>query len=270
MKIHNRVLLVALFAAAVPAFADTIVVPNGNFTNSANNGEIGGTLIGSGSGTIGSGPWGGTYNGIVAGLLLAPELTINDQPGGGTATISGVAGVNVLGNLLDNSGWFQQDLGAGNVYLPNTVYTLSAVVDADALLSISALDSYGAGIALLNGGNVLASTTNPGSALVNISLFGVNPDDYQITLSFTTGAVAPTGNIGIRLYDDPSGLATANVLQSLTFSNVNLTDSPVGGNGGSATPEPSECVLTGLAMILMVSGWRYAQRKRGMAAWARK
>ena len=53
-----------------------IGIANGNFSDPANNGSIGGGLVGgSGSATIGSGPWSGSYAGAL-GLLAPPLLTI--------------------------------------------------------------------------------------------------------------------------------------------------------------------------------------------------
>ena len=266
MKLRNRVLLVAIVAAAAPAFAASIPVPNGNFTSTTNAGFVG-NIIGSGTNvTIGtSGPWTGTYAGILGILpLLAPTLDIDAAAGGGTATISNIAGVDILG--LDNSGSFQQDLGGSNLYLANTTYTLGATIDGDTALTVQALSGFGAGIALLNGGNVLSSSADPTQLLfVGLLSTGVT-DQYRLTLSFTTGATAPTGDIGIRLFDDPNGLLTANVLPSVTFSNVTLDASSVTSSGPTATPEPSECFLTGFGMIGLASIWKRMQRKRAAAA----
>src|SRR5690606_32087606 len=76
------------------AQAANVPVPNGDFSSSGNVGSIGGGVLGA-SGTdvaIGSGPWKGTYFGVL-GLLAPPTLSITP----GEARIGGLLGVNVLG-----------------------------------------------------------------------------------------------------------------------------------------------------------------------------
>ncbi|HXD50872.1 MAG TPA: hypothetical protein VN689_03200, partial [Burkholderiales bacterium] len=104
--VFQLLLAAATLLSGMSCLAAPIPVPNGDFSNPANNGSVGGGVIGgSGSAAIGSGPWHGTYAGI-AGLLAPPSLSI----GSGRATIGGLAGVNVLG-IVDNSGYFSQDFG---------------------------------------------------------------------------------------------------------------------------------------------------------------
>jgi hypothetical protein len=237
------VLAAATLACVTPSFAANVAVPNGAFTDTTNDGTIGGGLLAlSGASIIGSGPWSGTYNAAL-GILAPPSLHIQDDPSVGHATISGLlAGTDILGDLADTSGWFQQSLVVG--YVPNTVYTLQANVTAASLLSVSALDNFGAGIALMNGASIAAASTDP-SQLVTVGL--LSGSTYQVTLQFTTGASAPGGNIGIRLFDDPSGVATAGLLQSVTFSNVTLDASPL----GSPAPEPGTLLLVGAGLLAL-------------------
>jgi MYXO-CTERM domain-containing protein len=65
-----------------------------------------------------------------------------------------------------------------------------------------------------------------------------------LTYQFVTGVSAPSGNIGITLFDAPSGLLTANLLKDVTFSNVALETSP-----NSSVPEPGTFVPAGLGLL---------------------
>ena len=47
----------------------------------------------------------------------------------------------------------------------------------------------------------------------------------------------------MRLFDEPEGLLTANLLSSVTFSNVGLT--------ANAVPEPATMALSGLGLVLV-------------------
>src|ERR1700749_797682 len=143
---------VAALAFGSAAMAAPITVPNGDFSDSFNNGQVGGGLLGgSGSSLIGNGPWSGTYQGVAT-LLAPPLLTI----GSGHASISGLAGVNV-GSIVDNSGYFSQTLSAP--YTSNRHYVMSATLDAGVPLNVGILNSGNAGLALMRGTTELASTT---------------------------------------------------------------------------------------------------------------
>lgn len=209
----RRELFFGLFGIAVciSAAAAPIAVQNSDFSSAANDGSVGGGLIGgSGSMAIGSGPWNGTYYGVV-GLLAPPVLTI----GAGHATVSGLAGVDVL-TIVNNGGFFSQTLAT--TYAPNKHYLLSADVDAGEVLGPGAMSSGNAGLALTNGAAVLASTADT----VGVSLDLVGGTTYRITLAYDTGAVA-TGNIGLRLFAEPQNLTSSNLLSAVTFSNVSLS-----------------------------------------------
>lgn len=219
-----------LLLVAGSAMAASITVPNGNFSNSANNGSIGGGLIGgSGSAAIGSGPWHGTYAGVL-GLLAPPQLTITT----GYATIGGLAGVNVLG-IVSNNGYFSQTLG--DTYAANSVYVLGADIDAGSPLDAGVLNDSNAGLALTDGATtILASTANSS----NVSLVLLSGTRYHLTLQYTTGAIAG-GNIGLQLFAMPQNLVTANLLTSVSFSNITLSQSavnPVAAAVGSASGTP--------------------------------
>lgn len=236
IRMHNRLnYRLAQFAVlailqGVAAEAATITVPDGDFSQGTVNVSVGGGLLAtSGSSTIGSTPWTGTYN-AVAGILVPPTLTIS--PSGNFAEINGLLSTGILLPILDNGGQFSQTLTGVN-YLPNTTYSLTVDVDAASLLGagISTLTNAGVGIGLTNGVSNLADTRT--AALVNVSL--LSNTNYQVTLNFTTGATAPTGNIGVRLFDLPNGVAQANLLGDVKFSNVGLS--------ATATPEPGTAGL---------------------------
>ncbi|HEX4412707.1 MAG TPA: Ig-like domain-containing protein [Lacipirellulaceae bacterium] len=216
----------ALTAAffAVHAAAAEIPVPNGDFSNAGNIGQVGGGVLGgSGFSLIGSGPWSGTYQGILA-LLAPPVLSINS----GSATISGLAGVSGVG-IVDNSGYFSQDLTTA--YAPTKRYVLNATVDANTPLNVGLLSSAQAGIALTRGTTELASTRN--ATLLELSL--LSGTSYKLTLVYETGATA-SGNIGVKLFSNPQNLLTANLLSSVSFSNVTLHGGPINAPAASIGP----------------------------------
>lgn len=233
--IGRLLLLLAGVVLAGTSLAAPVTVPNGDFSSSANNGTVGGGLIG-GSGTnvtIGSGPWLGTYHGVL-GLLAPPVLTI----GSGSATISGLAGLNALG-IVNNDGYFSQTLSTN--YVHDHHYVLSADIDVGGVLDVSALQgNSGIGIALINGSTVVASTQTATSGNVAISL--LSGTTYRVSLAYDTGTPA-NGNIGVRLFAQPQNLVTADLLTSVRFDNVTLTASalnpipasiaPVANSGGT-------------------------------------
>lgn len=218
----SLVMLVAAIGFSTSSIAAPITVPNGDFSNSANDGQIGGGLIGgSGRGVIGTGPWNGTYKGV-ASLLAPPLLTIGNHE----ATISGLLGVNVLG-IVDNSGYFSQSLTTA--YEANEHYVLTANVDASVPLNVGILNTGNAGIALTQGTNVLAATGTTG-AIVSLSL--LSGTRYKLTLAYDTGATV-SGNIGVRLFAKPQNLVTANLLTAVSFTNVTLSGSAINPTAAS-------------------------------------
>ena len=220
---ESCVALIAI-AAWTCAGAAPIAVPNGDFSSAANAGSVGGGVIGgSGSGAIASGPWNGSYFGVLA-LLAPPVLTIS--PGHGS--ISGLAGVNAL-TILDNGGYFSQSLSTA--YAANTHYLLSADVDAGELLGPGAMSSGNAGLALTNGVTVVASTADT----VGVSLDLIGGTTYRITLAYDTGAAA-SGNIGVRLFAEPQNLTSANILSAVTFSDVTLSASALNPVAAAIAP----------------------------------
>ena len=132
---------------------------------------------------------------------------------------------------IDSAGeTFFQDLGVS--FLPSTVYTLTvAIVDYQNgnFAESSGLANFG----LTDGGTLLGSTSAAGGA----NIF----TDH--TYSFTTGAVAPTGNVGILL----SKTLTANGQRGL-YDNIRLD--------ATAVPEPSSAALLGGLGLLGLVGRR--------------
>ncbi len=230
--------LVCLVATPAAVLAQNIPIPNGDFSAPGNVGTFGGILGSGGPTPIGTGPWNGTFSGVL-GLLLGPTLSISTTGGfggvGGAATISGIAAVNVLGPV-NNSGFFTDS--TATAYLPNTVYQLTTAVNVSSLLTLGALTSSGVGIGLLDGsGATLASTTTGSNQSISLSLLSGNT--YLLTLNFLTGSTAPTGNIGIKLFDSPNAVATAGLFSTAIFSNVSL----------QALPEPQPMALVGIGLV---------------------
>lgn len=215
----RRAALVALVAAALgaatAAVAAPLTVPNSDFSDSANDGSIGGGLLGaSGSGPIGSGPWHGSYAGVLA-LLAPPVVTV----GSGEGVISSLS-VNVLG--INNQGAFTQALAAP--YVADKHYVLAADVDAGTtLLGLELLTGGNAGLALTRSGTVLASTQS-GGADIGLSLG--SGQKYHVALGFNTGGTV-SGNIGVALFSDPAGVLSANLQSQIVFGNVHLTQAPI-------------------------------------------
>ncbi|MEZ5460452.1 Ig-like domain-containing protein [Dokdonella sp.] len=200
-------------AAAVAGPSAAISVANGDFSNTANDGSIGG-LGGGGSGTgvLGTGPWGATYTGI-AGVGLPPLLTI----GSGNASVSGLLGLDIV-TILNNGGRFHQNTGVS--WEPGRRYTLSVDVDAGSTLAASVLTSGNIGIALATDNSIASRLVSTTAGTGVLTLLGGT--SYRLELEYETGPTV-SGNIHVQLFAEPSGLLTANLLGSATFDNVGLT-----------------------------------------------
>ncbi len=202
---------VLLLAAGLNAYAGQIPVANGDFSNPANDGSVGGGVLGgSGSAAIGTGPWSGTWFGAL-GLLAPPTLTI----GSGQASVGGLLGVNALG-LVNNGGSFRQE--TATPWQPDKHYTLSADITAAGTLNLGLLQAGNAGIALVNGSTRVASSINSNSVTLTL----LSGSTWHVELGYDTGPIV-SGNIGIHLFTEPSGLLTASLLSSASFDNVRLS-----------------------------------------------
>ncbi|MEO7199116.1 MAG: Ig-like domain-containing protein [Dokdonella sp.] len=222
------------------ATASSITVPNGDFSLAANNGSIGGGLVGgSGSGPIGAGPWGGNYLGALA-LLAPPTLTI----GSGKASVNGLLSINVAG-LINNGAYFQQQMAT--TWQAEKRYTLRATLDTGATLTLGALSSGNGGIALANGGTRLAASTSSS----NVSLDLISGTAYQLTLVYQSGT-AVSGNIGIQLFNEPTGVLSANLLNGLAFDDIQLdvrAINQIPGSIGSANGSGSRDAVVAMPIM---------------------
>lgn len=190
-----------------------ITIANGDFSSSANEGSVGGGVIGgSGSAMIGSGPWSAAWSGV-AGLLAPPTIVI----GGGEVRISGLAGLDVAG-ILNNEARLTQD--SGIPWQANRRYTISADIDAGALIDTSTLTSGNAGIALATGDSSASrvGSTSGGAGLLTL----VGGSIYRLSLEVVTGA-SVSGTIHPHLYSEPANLLSAGLLDTVKFDNVLVT-----------------------------------------------
>lgn len=206
-----------LFAAG--AIADPIDVPNGDFSDPANDGSIGG-LLGANivDQPIGDGPWHGSAYGIL-GLLAQPTLTIDSEAQ--EATISGLLGINVAG-LINNGGEFRQQLT--QTYQNGLFYVLRAEIDTGPDLTLGLLAEANVGIRLLANNVELASSTTADPELVTLG--GAGATD-EVRLGYWAD-IAASGPIQVSLFNMPQNLITVSLLESVTFSNVRLEGRDVG------------------------------------------
>lgn len=199
-------------------FADPISVPNGDFSDPGNTGTVGGGVVGGSANDvlIGSGPWLGTYRGLL-GLLAPPTLAINHNTQ--TATITGI-GVNLLG--LGNGGYFTQTLGQN--WQTGRFYVFGADVDAGTLLNLDLLGSSGVGIALRAGNTEVASSSDPLS-LLDLDLVGGTLQRVRIGYFAEPGV---NGAINLKLGYEPQGVAAVDLFPVVTFRNVSLEVRDIG------------------------------------------
>ncbi len=212
-RLPSWLLLLAVTSLAWASLlqAAPLTVPNGSFSDAANNGSVGGGLLGGSASNvpIGTGPWHASYWGAL-GLLAPPTLQI----GNGTATIGGLAGVSALG-IVNNGGYFRQTLPIA--WEPNFRYVLKVDVNAGAVLSLGPLNDQGVGTALLSGTTRVSSTVS--APAVELDLLGNNV--YELTLTHVTGSTV-SGNIGIDLFYEPNAVLSASLLGTMAFSNIRL------------------------------------------------
>ncbi len=157
------------------ASASPIPLSNNDFSDPANDGSVGGGLLGaSGDGPIGTGPWQGNYAGVL-GLLAPPVLSIDN----GEARISQI-GVGVLG--IANKGAFYQNTNVA--VQPSRHYVLAADMGADSLLTIALLDGGNAGLALSAGSALLGST----STASNVAITGATLGRSHVAFAYDSSA----------------------------------------------------------------------------------
>jgi hypothetical protein len=222
------VAMVAGFGLAGAASAGFLVVPNGDFSAPANAGSVGGGVIGA-SGTnvpIGTGPWTGSYNGVL-GILAPPTLEISSVTK--TATITGLLGVNALG-IVNNAAHFGQTLVSNTQ--SNKRYTLIAHLNTGALLDLPLLSAAGTGISLHAGGSLLAASTTAAASQVRAD--AVDATTLRIQLHHDTGTVTPAP-LGLQLFDRPQGLLTAALVDTAEYSDVRMAESTIPGGNSTLT-----------------------------------
>jgi len=234
------------------ALAAPVAVPNGDFSSAANVGSVGGGLL-SGNGTnvtIGLGPWTGTYTGVL-GVLAPPTLAISAP--NQNATIGGLLGISVLG-LLNNGGYIGQILTT--TVQPNTRYIFSADIDAGRVLQLGLLNGTHTGIQLAANNVVLASsdTAAPGA----ITLQPLQNTSYHLSMTYVSPMAIAADPIELRLFAQPQGLLTADLLPTIAFDNVALdavtlgvpaTVGNIAGDGQSATVGTQFPIPLGLRVL---------------------
>ncbi len=212
-------LLLAALLVGSSAMAASVEVPNGDFSDPANNGSIGG-LLGPNLNNqpIGTGPWLGTSFGIL-GILARPMLTVDST--NQNATIGGIL-ANV-GGLLNTGGWFSQQLAVN--FQPGRFYVMSADVSAGGLLNLGLLTDTNVGIGLTSGSTLVAASTTAAPELLDLRLIETNA--YRLRFGWFADAGA-SGAIGLRLFNRPQGLLQADLLGTTVFGNVELEGRDIG------------------------------------------
>jgi hypothetical protein len=206
--------------AALGASADPIAIPNGDFSDPANDGSIGGLIgVDINNVPIGAGPWHGSAYGIL-GLLAQPTLTIDSATLSGT--ISGLLGIDVAG-LLNNGGSFRQELSQN--YTTGMFYVLRASITTSVPLSLPVLAGANTGIGFMANNVELESSTTAAPSMTDLQI----GEGGSGRVSFGYWAdIAASGPIGIRLFNEPQDLLTASLLGTVSFANVTLEERDVG------------------------------------------
>lgn len=229
MKIMKRAFLVGSLLLANSLSATPVPLQNASFESPTGNSPNG--LFDSPDGAIGA--WSYTRSGVLPQTLtnvaFVPSLLATD--GSNVADLSFV--VAAVGGLS-----LYQDTGVS--WLPDTIYTLT--FDADQLSTVSLLS--GASVSLMGGALPVASLSDA-SLLGLLDGAGVL---NEVSFSFLTGSVAPTGNLGVRF--TIGGIADV-LGAGLVVDNVRLDATP------NPVPEPSTAFLAGLAALQLF------KRRRG-------
>lgn len=222
------------------AHAGLVAVPDGDFSQAADAGSVGGGVIGS-SGTnvtIGAGPWKGTFFGV-AGLLAPPTLLVDSVTR--SAQVSDVLGIEVL-SILNNGGHFSQTLT--EPWQPNKRYTLVVDINSGIEVDLPVLAAAGVGAALRNGNTVIASTTTAAAAQLRSD--ALDATTQRVALTYDSGASA-AGMLDIELFDEPQGMLNGELMEHAQFSDVKLARSTiVPADGGiTITGGGSQAALVG-------------------------
>jgi hypothetical protein len=152
---------------------------------------------------------------------------------------------------FDNSAFFLQTLAVG--FTANTTYTLSAEITSTQTLTLTLLTTANAGIAITGASGTLASTAT--SSPSQIGLTPLSSTTTQVTLQFTTGAVAPAGNIGIELFAIPNGVLNGDLLHTISFDNVTL-------DAVAAVPESNATGCASFVLCALIVAIHHLRRRR--------
>ncbi|MFD0894578.1 hypothetical protein KBB96_05840 [Luteolibacter ambystomatis] len=230
--------------------AATLTVTNPNF-DQGTGGQLAGTYSAVGTTTamgpsqIGTSGWYGranVTNSIVSGFR--PAIVVNSGSATGMAAIN-FAQPSAPGSLA-GSEMPEADLWqvlTGTPLVANTSYTLGVDVDAGSLLSIGSFSSVGFGIGVSTGGSTSSTGTLYMDSLSNPSLADlslISGTTQRLSLTFTTGAIVPGGDLGIVIFGGRGSQAMSGTnLYNFRIDNVTL----------DTVPETSSLALCALGVL---------------------
>jgi hypothetical protein len=181
--------LLCFAAVSTPVFAGSITIPDYSFETPGNSTVSGNATVGTKTGTEGN--WSYTFTTLSTGAAPASikfGTSSSPAPTQGTqiATLSAPT-ANGITNTVKMSQSLTTALAA------NTTYTLTFDVSASSSL-LSALS--GASVSILAGTAVKATLAD----YALLSQISSSTSFSTVDLTYTTGATAPTGNLGIQFY----------------------------------------------------------------------
>jgi len=220
-----------------------ITIPDYSFESPSNTTVSGNTTLGAKTGTIGN--WSYSFTTLSSGAAPASiKFGSSSSPaptdGSQIATLSAPTK-----NGITNTVKMSQTLT--NTLTANTTYTLTFNVSASSSL-LAALS--GASVSILAGSTVEASLSNAAF----LSQISSSTSFSTVSLTYTTGASAPSGNLGIQFYlYNGTNVSGA----SLYLDNVRLTSS------SATVPESGAgIVLLGLGLAALCSPLRGSLKKK--------
>jgi hypothetical protein len=213
-------LITAAASLALPALAAPIFITNANFNNQS---------IGSNTYVLAVQSWPGEVGGTapVTSTETAPFPIADLPPGGGP-------NVAILGDFNGGFGYIFQTLATA--WAADTTYTLGFYVGDPAGVT------YNGYLVSLASGST--SPTVAGSTILasdNTAVSGITAGNWaHDTLTFATGAIAPTGDITIELGTTSSGGATG--FDLITLNAV---------SNSTSAPEPGAWMLVAAGLALL-------------------
>jgi hypothetical protein len=229
----KQILLATTLAGfALPALATSVFITNANFDDQ---------VLGSNTYALGVQSWPGGTGGNNGAPVTSDQTTtfpVASEPPGGGPNFA------ILGDFNGGDGYIFQTLATA--WAANTTYTLSFYVGHGVGLT------YEGYLVTLDAGSTSAATA--GTTLLasdNTGISGIGAGDWaQDTLTYTTGSVAPTGDITIELGLTPAGGGVGYDL--ITLNAVTNTTS---------TPEPGAWMMAAVGLSLLVAAkFRKASR----------